>query len=318
MIRILNAEPLNYSGEARHILQSIGELVELQPTRAELLALLAGYDVVMVRLGFQVDCQVIDAGHRLRVIVTATTGLDHVDVEYAARRGIAVLSLRGEIEFLRTITATAKHTWALLLALVRQIPHAFSSVCCGEWNRDAHWGHELYGKCLGIVGTGRIGEQVAHFGLAFGMEVVAYDPYCQAIPAHVKRLGTLDELMAVADVVSLHVPLNYETAGLIGDREMRNLKQGALLINTSRGAVLDETSLLQALSSGRLAGAALDVLSNENPLPTSSSHPLIEYAQTHSNLIITPHLGGATYESMKRTEVFMAEKLKAFLQGRKK
>ena len=309
MIHILNVEPLNYSAEARQILRSIGRLDERSLTRAELLDCLIAYDVLIVRLGFQVDCEVIDAGQRLKVIVTATTGLDHIDEEYAKQRGITVLSLRGETEFLRTIPATAEHTWALLLTLVRRIPWAFQSVQAGYWDRDAFRGYELCGKRLGIVGLGRIGEKVARYGLAFGMSVSVFDSYRPEWPNDIKRCETLEELLCLTEVLSLHVSLNRETIGMIGRQELLLLPTGAILINTSRGAVIDEQALYDVLMSGHLGGAALDVLTHERATPGDTGRALLEYAKSHHNLIITPHIGGATFESMARTEVFMARKL---------
>lgn len=313
MIKILNAEPVQYSRKACSILQSIGELHERVLTRSELIAGLKDFDVLIVRLGFQVNREIIDAGHRLKVIVTATTGLDHIDVTYAESRGITVLSLKGEIEFLRSVPATAEHTWALLLALRRRIAWAYQSVLDGQWDRDVFRGHELKDKRLGLVGFGRVGEQVACYGLAFGMLVGAYDPYREVTPLSVTRFDTLNGLLTWSDIVSLHVLLNKETFGLIGRQEFNLMQAGAILVNTSRGAVINESALLQALVSGHLGGAALDVICNEITLTEHISHPLISYARTHNNLLITPHLSGATYESMEQTELFMANKLKAFL-----
>ena len=314
MIRILNAEPLNYSEEARRILRSIGHLDERYLARAELLDCLSGYDVLIVRLGFQVDREVIDAGSRLKAIVTAATGLDHIDVAYAEQRGIKVLSLRGEITFLRSIPATAEHTWALLLALVRRIPWAFQSALEGKWDRDAFRGHDLSAKRLGIAGLGRIGEKVAGYGLAFGMRVYAYDLYRAVEMTRVTMCSSLTTLLQQSDVLTLHVPLNAETVHLIGAEELTLLPPGAVLINTSRGAVLDEAALLAALQSGRLAGAAVDVLTNERLHDPLSDSRILTYAKTHDNLLITPHIGGATQESMEATEVFMANCLRQYFE----
>jgi len=256
---------------------------------------------------------VIDACTNLKVIVTTTTGLDHTDVNYAEQRGIKVLSLRGETEFLRTIPATAEHTWALLLALVRHIPQAHASVIAGEWDRNAFRGHDLGGKRLGIVGLGRIGEKVARYGLAFEMRVGAYDPYRSDWVEGVTRCVTLPELLRQSNVLSLHVPLNPETERMIGREELAHLPNGAWLVNTSRGEVLDEVALVEALQDGQLGGAALDVIAAERDQQRRG--PLLDYARQHNNLLITPHLGGATVESMARTEVFMAHKLQKFLKG---
>jgi D-3-phosphoglycerate dehydrogenase len=247
LIKILNAEPAQYSREARGILQSIGELHESILTRRELLDCLKDFDILIVRLGFQVDQEVINAGPRLKVIVTATTGLDHIDIAYTRSRGIKVLSLEGETRFLNSIPATAEHTWALLLALVRRIPWDFRSVLNGEWDRDAFRGHDLKDKHLGIVGLGRIGKKVARYALAFGMKVRVYDPYKRGtVSSQVTQFGSLGKLLTSSDIVSLHVPLNSRTEGLIGEKEFDLMKPGTLLVNTSRGPVIDEHALLRA------------------------------------------------------------------------
>ncbi len=314
MIRILNAEAHGYCEEARTILKELGALTEGDLNREELLAQIGEHDVLIVRLAHQVDRDVIDAGHHLKAIVSATTGLDHIDVAYAQSRGIKVLSLKGETAFLDTVWATVEHTWALLLALQRHIPHAYASVQRGEWDRDRFRGCELYGKRLGIVGLGRIGRKVARYGLAFHMDVLAYDPYATAWVDGVTRCPTLASVLSQSDVLTLHVPLNDETEGCIGAEELARLPEGAVLINTARGAVLDEGALVGALESGHLAGAALDVICYEREAALRRSSPLLVYAATHHNLLVTPHIGGATFDSMAKTEVFMARTLASVLR----
>lgn len=314
MLRILNAEPLDYCDEAREVLRTIGELSEYQLDRAELLALISEYNVVIVRLGFQIDREILDAGTRLKAVLTATTGLDHIDVSYASQRGVEVLSLQGESDYLRSIPATAEHTWALLLSLLRRIPQAVNSVRVGEWDRDALRGNDLFGKNLGIVGLGRIGEKVARYGLAFGMKVGAYDPHRSDWLREITYYSSLQELLEDTEILSLHVPLNSETIGLIGDKEFASLQKGAFLINTSRGAVLDEIALVKHLEGDHLAGAALDVIMGERDHESLVESPLLVHARSSNNLLITPHIGGATRESMAKTELFMAEKLKRWVE----
>lgn len=318
MIRILNIEPDNYSRQAHQILQTVGEVEErplshLPTPRSHLLTLIPHYDVLITRLGFYIDAEIMAAGKQLKAIVTATTGLDHIDLVAAKRQNVTILSLRGETAFLQTVPATAEHTWALLLALVRQIPPAFTAVQQGKWNRDLFRGRDLFGKRLGIVGLGRIGQIVARYALAFGMHVQAHDPYLQTWPTAVEPYQQLDDLLAESDVVTLHVPLNEATTGLIGESELAQMRRGSCLVNTSRGAIIDERALLAVLKNGRLAGAALDVLTGEQAGLINQQHPLIQYANTHSNLLLTPHIGGATTDSMHMTEIFMAEKLRTFM-----
>jgi D-3-phosphoglycerate dehydrogenase len=312
-LRILNLEPAGYSVQARRTLEALGEVTDGPLARSRLLDDVGAYDVLIVRLGHRIDREILDRARCLKVVVSATTGLDHIDLECAASRGIAVLSLRGEIDFLRGIPATAEHTWALLLALARGLPAAVQSVLAGEWDRDRFRGRQLARKRLGLLGLGRIGEQVARYGLAFGMQAAAYDPFRAGWIEGVEQAASLPALLARSEVLSIHVPLDGQTTGLIGEAELACLPPGALLVNTSRGRVLDEAALLRALESGRLGGAALDVLADEDPSGLGSS-ALVAYARRRPNLVITPHLGGATHESMAAAEVFMASKLKEYLE----
>lgn len=310
---ILNIEPYGYSEDARSLLLGLGSLTEKELSRAELINELGHYDVLVVRLSHQIDRDVIHAGRNLLAIVTATTGLDHIDVDYARDCGIAVLSLQGETDFLRSIPATAEHTWAMLLGLMRRIVPASLDAGRGNWNRDAFRGHELHGKHLGLLGLGRIGRIVADYGRAFGMDVGAFDPFAKEWKEGVWRAKSLSQLLKWSEVLSLHIPLSAETHGMIGESELALLPPNAVIVNTSRGQLIDEKALARALTIGRLGGAALDVIASERDAGQLGENPLLKYAEQHDNLLITPHIGGATYESMAKTEVFMARKLANFL-----
>ncbi len=314
MPHILNAEPTGYSPDAEKMLQAIAQVTAREFTREQLLGEIGAYDVVIVRLGFQINRDMLDAAKNLKAIVSPSTGLDHIDLEYAKSKGIAVLSLRGEKEFLYSLHATAEHTWALLLALMRRVVSSAVSVRNGEWDRDSFRGHDLEGRRLGIVGLGRIGRRVAHYGIAFGMPVFAYNPRTHDAVDGVTRVASLDELLRVSDVLSLHAYLNDETRGLIGAHELSQLPKGAVLVNTARGEIVDESALVAALESKHLLGAALDVVANEREPNARNASPLFEYAKTHTNLIITPHLGGATFDTMTKSDIFMAQKLIAFFK----
>lgn len=310
-LHILIAEAADYSPEALATYRALGEVrAEPAGSRARLLELVPWADVLVVRLRHKLDREVFDAAPRLKAVVTPTTGLDHIDTAEAARRGIAVLALKGETDFLRTIPATAELTWGLLLALVRRLPAACASVRDGRWQRDAFRGRDLRGRTLGIIGYGRVGAMVAGYGTAFGLRVLVHDLQPVAAPAGLEWCD-LDDLLARADIVSVHVPLLPATIHLLGAPQFAQMKPGAILLNTSRGEVLDEAALRAALESGHLAGAALDVLSGERGDDSAwmEGHPLVRHARTHENLLITPHIGGATLDSMQMTEAFMARKL---------
>jgi len=307
MIKILNAEPEEYSDQARNILKSIGKLYEKKLSRKELLHCLHNYDVLIVRLGVKVDKEIIDAGKNLKIIVTATTGLDHINVEYANSKGIKVLSLFGQTEFLKEIRATAELTIGIALSLLRHIPEAANSVKNGIWDRYQFKGYELYNKTAGIIGMGRLGTIVAGLFKAFGMKVIGYDLRVDNKIENAERVDSIDELLSKSDIISLHVNLNEKSNNLLSKKEFSIMKLDAILINTSRGGIIDEDALLEALIKKTIAGAALDVISGEPEI--STDHPLINYARNHSNLIIVPHIGGNTYESFIKTEVFMANLL---------
>ncbi len=314
-VRILNVEPDGYSPRAREILDTLGEVTEKPLDRDGLLNAAAECEVLITRFGHPMDKELFAAAPGLRALVSATTGLDHIDLEAAAVHGVTVLSLQGEMEFLEELSATAELTWGLLLSLLRHIPQAVDSVKEGGWDRDIFRGNELRGKRLGILGLGRLGRMVAEYGRAFGMAVAAHDPYVSDWSTGVDLRSAAEDLMEDTQVLSIHVPLNDETRGLMDGAMLARLPEGAVLINTSRGAVVDEAALLAALGSGHLAGAGLDVVAKE--LSGGPSQAFLAYARAHDNLIITPHMGGATVESMEKVEVFMAQKLARFLESGK-
>lgn len=303
-LTVLIAEANGFSPLALRQLREHAHVVEADLDRAGLLAAVAEADVLWVRLRNRIDDEVLQAGRRLRAIVTNTTGLTHIDVAGAERRGIAVLSLRGEADFLRTVRATAELTLGLMVALVRRLPAAAAHAAAGGWDRYGFKGHDLYEKTAGIVGLGRLGRIVAGYARALEMQVLATS--VAAEPAEGVTMVPLDELLARADLVTIHVDLNPGTRGFFGAAEFAAMKPGAWFVNTSRGEVIDEPALLDALERGRLAGAALDVLAGE---PPGAGHPLVRYAATHDNLILTPHIGGYTTESLARTELHLTSLL---------
>lgn len=308
-IRLLIAEPENFSSDAVSILSEFADVELRAISQAEVSSALSSYDGIWLRLGLTVRAVDFSEKTSCRWLVTATTGTDHIDITAAEEMGICVLSLKGQTDFLKTIHATAEHTVALVLSLVRRLPWAFEDARKGNWNRDNFKGRELQGKVAGIVGLGRLGRIVARYLKVFDMQVLAYDPYVINGGDDADMIAGLDELLGQSDIVSVHVPLNAETAGMFNWGRFSSMKIGSYFINTSRGGVVDEAALMKALEGGSLAGAALDVLTGE-PDGISDRHPLISYAASHSNLLLTPHICGATYESMERCESFMAELLR--------
>lgn len=319
MIRILNVEPKNYSPQAKQVLASLGDLTEKEVSREELIGMIGDYNVLMVRLAHQIDREILARAPNLKIVVSPTTGLDHIDLDCARERGIRILSLKGETEFLNNITATAEHAWALLLSLVRKLPHAFQDVLRGNWERDLHRGRELKEKNLGIIGHGRLGRMVAEYGRAFRMKTHVHDPHVSDVQSDLEYVS-LDQLLRLSDVVTLHLPFSEETKHLIDRKQFHLMKSNAVLINTSRGGIIHEKALLEALQSGQIAGAALDVLEGETEFRMQNSSwpkndPLVEYARNHDNLILTPHLGGATQDSIEATEFFMVHQLRNYIRS---
>jgi len=312
-LKVLVAESSGCSPVAVDILRQLGD-VELADLKFdELWAAAPNFDVLWVRLRHRISGVLMDHAPRLRAIATPTTGLSHIDVEAAARRGISIFSLRGEIDFLRNIRATAEHTIALMLGVMRHLPAATASVRDGAWDRDQFKGSELCGKTVGIVGYGRVGRIVAGYLRAFGARVIVTDPRLGQTPSSPDvEAVSLNDLLTQADMVSVHVDLNEHTQNLFGWDEFRRMKAGAWFVNTSRGELIVEDALLWALESGRLSGAALDVLKGE-PGNHVTQGAMAQYARKHQHLLITPHIGGCTFESMEKTEIFLARKVVAGL-----
>jgi D-3-phosphoglycerate dehydrogenase len=296
---------------ARAVLERAGDVVRFDNPQA-FLERLPEADAVVLGLELHLRGETLARAERLRVIASRTSQLRHLDVEEAARRGIEVLSIEPDAPALRETTSTAEETIALLLALVRNIPWAFGAVKEERWERVRYGGRELRGKTIGLVGFGRLGRMVAGYAQAFGMRVVAHDPYVaedDLVERGVEPVS-LERLLRESDVVSLHCTWSAATRGLIGARELEVMREDAVLVNTARGEITDEAALLGALESGSIAGAAVDTLAGE--LPDGGhlvGNALVEYARAHENLIVLPHLGGATREATERTQLFISERL---------
>jgi D-3-phosphoglycerate dehydrogenase / 2-oxoglutarate reductase len=311
--KILVSESAGFSSEATVLLREVGDVTFADLDRNQLKAAVTDTDILWVRLRHCIDSEVMDLARHLSIIVSPTTGLNHIDLAETIRREIKVLSLRDEKEFLDDVRATAEHTVALILSLLRHIPAAVAHVQQGHWDRDWFRGRELYGKTVGVVGYGRLGRIVSRYLSPFDVRILVTDPNLSAATEPYVIPVSLHELLIQADMATLHVNLNEETRGFFGKREFSLMKPRAWFINTARGELVDESALLDALQSGRLAGAALDVLSQERS-DGMSNHTLVAYARQHDNLIITPHIGGCTEESMEKTEVFLANRLADLLR----
>lgn len=269
--------------------------------------ILNNFDVFWFRLKYQINEQVIPDSPRCKVIASPVTGIDHIDEQTCSQKGIQIISLRGEVDFLREVRATAELTLLLTLMALRPVNEAIEHVRSGEWNRDLFRGGEIYGKKVGIIGVGRLGEITASYFLAMGAEVYGYDRKEFTSPG-IKRVNDILEIAATCDIVSIHLSLTEATRGIIDGFFFRTMKPHAILINTSRGAIIDEMALLEALKSKLIAKACVDVVANEHVI-SKGKNALVEYAANADNLLITPHIGGNTFESFQKTESFIADKV---------
>lgn len=314
MMKILNTLGKTYPEEARKILARVGEAEYRTLEQKTLERVIGDYDITVGALGLRFDKTALKKARKLKAIVTATTGLDHIDLDFAREKKIKVLSLRGETKFLNTITGTAELAVGLMIDLLRRMPHAFDSVKRYEWDKDSFRGHNLYGKTLGIIGMGRLGRWMARYGDAFGMRIQFFDPYLKKSPSKKYKKVSFEVLLKTSDCISIHVHLGKETENMFSAPQFQLMKKTAYIINTSRGKIVNEHDLLRALNKKDIAGYATDVLADELSFERGfKGHPFVEYAKKHENLIIVPHIGGMTHESREATDIFMAKKLERFL-----
>jgi D-3-phosphoglycerate dehydrogenase len=298
--RVLIREPIAESG--LELLRRRFEVVE--DTESELGSIIGEFDAIVVRSGTTLDAALIERASRLKVIGRAGVGVDNVDVDAATRRGIVVANAPEA-----TVVSAAEHTIALLLAVARNVPQAHAALVAGNWERARFAGIELSGKTLGVLGLGRIGWQVARRALGLGMRVVAYDPYVtleRFRELGVKFAPTLEGVYEESDVITLHLPLNEQTRGVLGSAAFARMRDGVRIVNAARGGLIDEDALADALRSGKVAGAALDVFESE-----PYSGPLLEIEQ----VVVTPHLAGSTTEAQDRAGLIIAEQVAAALDG---
>lgn len=301
--RVLIADPV--SPECRALFQGDKrfEVVE-QALRGEaLIDAIGDFDALIVRSGCKVTDAVLAKAGRLKCVVRAGVGVDNIDIDSATRHGVLVMNTPEG----NTISA-AEHSLALMMALSRKIPNADRRLRSGRWRDKSLTGHQLYGKTLGIIGLGKIGREVAKRAHGFAMELLGFDPMIQEDDArslHVK-LSSLDEIFEQADFISVHVPLNDKTRGLINKQTMAKMKPEVRLINCARGGIINEADLVEALKAGQVAGAALDVFEHE---PLAEGHPLSQL----DNVVLTPHLGASTVEAQDKVGSMSGQQVRAYL-----
>jgi D-3-phosphoglycerate dehydrogenase len=273
--------------------------------KEELVEKIADADAVMVRSKPKLTKDILEQAKRLKVIGRAGVGVDNIDVDFATKKGIIVVNAPAA-----STTTVAEHTFGMILALARKLPHAAANVKSGNWDKKRFMGTELRGKTLGVIGIGRIGSRVADIGRAFAMEVIAFDPYISSETAKKTgiKLVEFDGLLRSSDFITLHIPRTEKTTGLIGKKELESMKPSAYLVNCARGGIVDEKALYNALKNGVIAGAALDVFKKEPP----EGSPLLDL----ENFIGTPHLGASTQEAQESASTTTAEDILAVLENR--
>ncbi|MCL4356174.1 MAG: hydroxyacid dehydrogenase [Nitrososphaerota archaeon] len=273
-------------------------------SREELLSVAGNYEVLVVRSRTKVDREVLERANRLKLVARPGTGLDNVDVGFAKERGVAVVNSPESL-----VEAVAEQVVMVMLALSRKLIRADTGTRSGKWEKNGLVGREMKGKVLGVVGFGRIGRRIAEVGKALGMSTLAYDVI--SVPPDVlgplsARMVSLDELFSSSDYITLHVPLTPETAHMVDASRIARMKDRSVLVNMSRGGVVDEDALASALREGRLGGAALDVFEKEPPSGAILSAP---------NAILTPHIGGQTEEAQENAIEVVGEKVRAFFKA---
>ncbi|HHF08304.1 MAG TPA: hydroxyacid dehydrogenase, partial [Kosmotoga arenicorallina] len=275
------------------------ELTAEHLDKEQLINNIGDVEFLVVRSATKVTSDVLNAGKMLKVVGRAGTGLDNIDVETAKKLGIKVYNTPGA-----NAISVAELTLGLLLALVRHIPRGTQGLKEGKWEKKALKGNEIFEKTLGIVGFGAIGKEVAKRAAAFGMKIIAYDPFVKETELPVRLTEELNDLLKEADVITLHLPLTENTKHFIGESEFSNMKDGVIIINAARGGIVDEQALYNALISGKISGAALDVFEVEPPIDELRRKLL-----GLDNVIATPHVGASTHEGQARVGMLMAKRL---------
>ncbi|HEV2686005.1 MAG TPA: hydroxyacid dehydrogenase, partial [Actinomycetota bacterium] len=303
-MKILVAETIADAGVARLRNEGFDVDVRTDLSREQLLDIIGDYDALIVRSATKADAELLERGANLKVVGRAGIGVDNVDLETATRRGVLVVNAPQS-----NVLSAAEHTIALLLSQARNIPAANAALKAGRWDRSKYEGVELHGKTLAILGLGRVGTLVAQRALAFGMRLIAWDPFVskQRAAQMGVELTEFDDVLREADFLTIHLPKNNETANLIGSAQLALMKPDARLINTSRGGIVNERDVAEAISKGILGGAGLDVFEKE---PTTES-PLFELEQ----VVVTPHLGASTHEAQDKAGITIAEQVSLALRG---
>ena len=302
-MRILCLTPINHLNKVYNYLNSFGRVDYLPDSPTNIIRDMVStlrYDVIFCnpnKQNYMLDEYILK--HFNGTILTASTGLNHIDTNYCKQRGIKVLSHKNDIRFLNDLPSTAELAFGLMSSILRNIPSSFDDVKKGNWDYDSHMGHQLKDKTIGIIGYGRLGKMMTDYCYAFGMNALPYDPY--------KFDADFELLLKMSDVISLHVHANDETKHMINKKVLGKLKNNSYIVNTSRGEIVNEHDIVEALRSGKLKGYATDVIEDE--YGNRENSPILNGVKEGLNILVTPHIGGMTWEGQQKAYMWSISKL---------
>jgi len=302
-MRILCLTPINHLDKVYNYLNSFGRVDYLPDSPTNIIRDMVStlnYDVIFCnpnKQNYMLDEYILK--HFNGTILTASTGLNHIDTNYCKQRGIKVLSHKNDIRFLNDLPSTAELAFGLMSSILRNIPSSFDDVKKGNWDYDSHMGHQLKDKTIGIIGYGRLGKMMTDYCYAFGMNALPYDPY--------KFDADFELLLKMSDVISLHVHANDETKHMINKKVLGKMKNNSYIVNTSRGEIVNEHDIVEALRSGKLKGYATDVIEDE--YGNRENSPILNGVKEGLNILVTPHIGGMTWEGQQKAYMWSISKL---------
>jgi D-3-phosphoglycerate dehydrogenase len=311
-MKFLNLDPYNFSVSAKERISKYFVYDEIDASNDFNLSLLEQYDVILVKFSIKFDKKVISSCKKLKYILCPATGVDHIDIDYCKSRGITIISLFNESEFLNNVHSSAEHTWALLMSTYKNVINSFDyTMEHQKWERNRFQTRDLFGKKIGIVGYGRNGRKIARYADAFGMEILVYDQLkinTKDENIQIQQVN-LENLFAKSNIIILSISLNEQTRNLINKEILSNITTNCYLINTSRGEIVNEDSIINALSNGKLTYYATDVLTNEYQDNFLQYSKIFKYCKKNINVLITPHIAGSNLDSWEKTDNFVVEKL---------
>ena len=318
-LKILAITPIEHISGVVDRLELIGDLSIINdPSVEDLLEVISDYDVIFTnpnKSKIYLDKEILDLAINLKVICTASTGTNHINKDHLDKCSIELLSLTEERKVINKISSTAEHALALTMSSLRNVHTSFKTVLQGEWNYEDHIGRQVNCLTVGVIGYGRLGEMYAHYMSSIGARVVVFDPYKEIDSKVVEKVESIDSLLKISDIVSLHVHVSKETTHMINRKVLENAKEDFLLINTSRGEIVNEADLIEFLSQNPKARAAVDVISEE--IIDRDKNLLIDFAKKSNQILITPHIGGMTHEAQEIAYNHAAEMLASYFDRKK-